>query len=271
MIKKLAMGMVSLGLVASAYSANLASDNASDSIYNGGGNFNTLNGGSGFGAWTVKANSVGNNTAFIGSSALNGGGSSGNIDTTGSKSWAFFTNNNNTEDATRSFTGGALAVGQTFKISLDTGFLTTGTGAAQGFGLQNATGTNGFEFFFLEGGTNSYTVSATGVSPSSSTAHGFTADGLTAAFTLTSSTTFSLALTYNTGSPTTETFTGSLENAVTSLTQFRIFDFGGNTTGNTDTNNAYFNSVAVVPEPATVLLVGPTILAGMFFIRRRRA
>ncbi len=32
-----------------------------------------------------------------------------------------------------------------------------------------------------------------------------------------------------------------------------------------------FNTTAAVPEPATVLLVGPALLGGMFFARRRRA
>jgi hypothetical protein len=33
----------------------------------------------------------------------------------------------------------------------------------------------------------------------------------------------------------------------------------------------YIASFTVVPEPATILLVGPTMLAGLFYIRRRRA
>jgi hypothetical protein len=32
-----------------------------------------------------------------------------------------------------------------------------------------------------------------------------------------------------------------------------------------------FSSAAPVPEPATILLVGPALLGGMFFVRRRRA
>jgi hypothetical protein len=32
-----------------------------------------------------------------------------------------------------------------------------------------------------------------------------------------------------------------------------------------------FSSAAAVPEPATILLVGPALLGGMFFVRRRRA
>jgi hypothetical protein len=33
----------------------------------------------------------------------------------------------------------------------------------------------------------------------------------------------------------------------------------------------YTATFTVVPEPATVLLVGPALLGGLFFIRRRRA
>ncbi len=46
-------------------------------------------------------------------------------------------------------------------------------------------------------------------------------------------------------------------------------NFGQNpvTVANVDT---YAGSAAAVPEPATVMLVGPAILAGIFFLRRRR-
>jgi hypothetical protein len=39
----------------------------------------------------------------------------------------------------------------------------------------------------------------------------------------------------------------------------------------TFTESFTFTSTPAIPEPATILLVGPAILGGMFFIRRRRA
>lgn len=55
------------------------------------------------------------------------------------------------------------------------------------------------------------------------------------------------------------------------------YQHGSNGTDNTFTNeggtpnNNWEAQINVVPEPATILLVGPALLGGMFFIRRRRA
>src|SRR5437870_13229443 len=81
--------------VASAHASSLASDNAAAAVYSGGGNFNGLNGGIGFGAWTntPTANS-GVAGSFVATSTANAGGSLG-IDTSG-VSWGFYGNSGNT-------------------------------------------------------------------------------------------------------------------------------------------------------------------------------
>ncbi len=56
-----------------------------------------------------------------------------------------------------------------------------------------------------------------------------------------------------------------------------VYQHGANGGVDTFTNeggtggNNWEAQIVVVPEPATILLVGPTLLAGLFYIRRRRA
>ena len=55
-----------------------------------------------------------------------------------------------------------------------------------------------------------------------------------------------------------------------------VYQHGANGADNTFNQegvagNNWEAQITVVPEPATVLLVGPALLAGMFFVRRRRA
>src|ERR1700730_13927505 len=109
MIKKLALGMVSLGLMAiGAYAANNASDNASTTNYPGGTWSAATNGGTGFGVWSFAATGAGNH--FIGAT---GEGQN--------PSFGLFAGGNGATDlssATRPFTGGALGVGQSFTIDV---------------------------------------------------------------------------------------------------------------------------------------------------------
>jgi hypothetical protein len=261
MFTKIALGLLVVGMTTSMFAASSASDDAS--TYTSWTTGST--GGSGFSTWTISAPT--NTAAFIGDSTTNGSATSGNINTS-SKSFGLFANGA-TADATRSFTGGSLAVGDTFSLAFDNGNVQTG--GTVGFGLQNSTGTNGFEFFFV-GGASKYTVSG---AADVLTSHGFTADGMTTSFSLTSSTAFSFSITFNTGTPTTETFTGSLKNGVTALDKFRLFNAnaGDANVSGRQQNNAFFNSpsLTAVPEPSTLSLIGgPAILGAWMFIRRRR-
>jgi len=264
MIKKFALGIVSLSLAVAVQASNLASDEADNSPYGGAHGWQTLdNGGSGFGAWVFTNPGAGGPTGgfFIGSSSLNAGGSSGNIDTAG-VSWGMYANSGLTSAAVRPLTGGSLAVGQEIKASIDNGFLDTGS--SEGFGLQTSGGVNRLEFFF-SGGDSSYRLADN--SGANLTGIGFTGNGLSLAFTLTGTNTYSLDVTPNGGS--TSNFTGTLEGvAGTGIDQMRFFDFNG---GNNEGSNGDFfaNSLQVVPEPST-WLAGAMTLGGCFYLRRRR-
>ena len=263
MIKKLALALtVSAAFVTAANAQIVATDNASNPAYDDGWAAGD-NGGTGFGAWTTVTQ------GFIGSSNQNGNAPSGNIDT-GGESFGLFSNTGapGTAQAIRPFSS-ALTVGQTFSLDFDNGFVASG--GAQGFSLLSG-GTIRFEFYFA-GGSTSYTVDVAAGSDFQ-TAHGFTTDGMNTAFTLTSPDTFTFTITYNSGTPTTESFSGSLSGAAgTGIDSFRLFNANANQPSNNDgSSNAYFNSPTVVPEPSSLsLLAGPAILGAWFFVRRRRA
>jgi hypothetical protein len=265
MIKKFALGILSLSLISfSANAANLADDNAANSPYDDG--WQTLdNGGTGFGAWTLNGPGDANGAHggfFMGSSSGNAGGSSGNIDTAG-RSWGMFANTSQTVSAIRPLTGGSLLVGQMITLKIDNGFLNNPS--SEGFGLQTSGGSNRLEFFF-NGGDSDYTIAnSTG---NHDTGIGFTGNGLSFAFTLTGTNTYSLDVTPNGGGTTN--FTGTLEGvAGTGIDQMRFFDFNGGN-GQTGGNGDFFaNSLEVVPEPST-WLAGAMTLGGCFYLRRRR-
>jgi hypothetical protein len=275
MIKKFLLGTMLLSLAVVAQAANTAFDNAANPAYNpddadngndGDPANNTNgwvsgdNGGTGFSAWTfldgVNSTQAG---FFMGSSSANAGGSSGNIDTAG-RSWGMFANSGALADAIRPLTGGSLLVGQKITLSIDTGFIQSG--GSEGFGLRTSTGQNRMEFFFNGGATNYTLADNTG---NHNTGIGFTGNGLSFAFTLTGTDTYSLDVTPNGGS--TSNFTGTLEGTSgTGIDQLRFFNFNG---GNGSDANFYAN-LLTVPEPSTWVAGGLTLLS-LLFLRRRRA
>ncbi len=200
------------------------------------------NGGSGFGAWTLT--SAGGGGSFIG--------------TTGqglTPTFGLFGAAAGSSSADRPFTG-ALTGGQTFSIDLGN-TATVATGQILGLNL-TANGVVEFTLKFTGGGTT-WQLNDGG------------ADfGIAQSFA--SDTSLHFTFTYNGGNNYSYTFgsaSGNGFNAANPLTNIngvRLFD-GAQGAG----ENFGFNNLAIVPEPATILLVGPSLLAGMFFVRRRRA
>ncbi len=249
--------------------ANLASDSAADAAYNDGWQMGD-NGGSGFGAWTIFTVDVNpdRNGVFVGSSSNNGFAPSGNIDSAG-RSWGMYANQLINQDnfsigfvsASRSFTGGELGVGQTLLLRMDNGFIGStfrGTGAV-GFSL------NRFSFFFPGGGTeyrigygdpnDTIGLLGTGVA--------FTDDGLDLAFTRTGADSYRLVITPNGGSAVE--INGVMSVTGGALDSILLYN---KTAGAGAESDAFFNSMAIIPEPATAVLVGLGLLSAATLRRR---
>ncbi len=244
--------------------ATVAFDNASDGAYQpsfsdwGSGD----NGGTGFNAWS------GLTDIYVGSSGDNGNGNSGSssIDTTGpsnatGESWALRGDGgtNGSGAALRTLTGGDLGVGQSIQLGFDNGFINDGSSV--GFSFQSG-GTARFEYFFT-GGNSNFTVS--GLS-NQSTTQGFSDDGMMTIFTLTSVDTFSFTVDFLGTGTTDQTFTGSLKGIDgTGIDTIRFFNFSSS---GDPAGNAFYNQLAVVPEPSCLALI--TLAAVGLAGRRRR-
>ena len=256
------VGLAGSGL---ARAAAIASDNA--------GNYSVANPwatgsnqGTGFGAWQF----TGTDYFYLGDAGNNGGaGANTGAINTSNVSWGMSSNDDNGIAALRPFTSGgsnnstALATGQSVKFDFDNGWVPGGGGVIGVSLVDSANSNTRFEYFFT-GGANNYTLSD---SSGQSTTHGFTDAGMQGAFTLTGADTYSFAVTFLDNS-TTETFTGSLKGTTGgAIDGIRMFNYKG---GFNDTNNQYFNSFAVVPEPVSLSLFGIGTL-GLLASRRRRA
>ena len=271
--------IVSLGVLngSTASAALVAFDNASDPAYVGGWNSGT-NGGSGWGGgWTFRngANAVQNSPSgsffgrFTGSSLGNNqpansdSNADGDINTAGNKAWALYANTSNEIYAVRPFSG-ALSVGQSVWFEFDNG----NVDATRVLGvrlLSNASdiNTRQAEVRFV-GGDSNYTVVA--ASNTTSTL-GFSREGVSVEFTLTSPTTFSMDIT-------------RLQSGVSQIITGSIIAPGGNTAingiafrnlaaGSGAANDGFFNSIAVVPEPG-LLGVASAAVAPILLTRGRR-
>jgi hypothetical protein len=261
MTTKLTFATLCLAVTAfTAQAAGPAFDAAGDPVYqpSAGGWQAGDNGGTGFGAWTFL------NQTFIGTSTANGTAPSGGIDTAG-VSFGLFSNSGapGFAQAFRDFSSG-LAVGETFLMDFDNGFVSSG--GFVGFALRNANGNSLFQFLFTGGG-NSYTIDA---GTTQQTSHGFTADGMRTSFTLTGANTFNFSIQFN-DNMTTEMFTGTLASPGGTITNLRLFSSNGNETSGAS-SDVFYNNMAVIPEPSSLsLLVGPAMLGAWFFARRRRS
>lgn len=260
-----------------ALAALVADDNASQDAYNTGSPLwdNGDNGGSGFQPWKDLGNASTNGAGGV----FIGGGTS--IDVGGEAFGVFGHNGGNTNhvgvgQAVRPFTG-TLAINQTFSLSMDNGFIhnnaengNTGNPGTVGFGLQNASGDNLFEFFFV-GGTNFYQTNSDG--GASDTNVGFTSEGLNLTFTLTDSDSFTFTIDrIDTVTSVDQTVMGDLINAADQgVAQIRIFNANS---GPDSENNVFFNSfsIAAIPEP-TAFLFGSLIASavGLRVCRRQRS
>ncbi len=250
---------ISLLFVATTvFAANPAADNAADPVYakpypqwvNGD------NGGFGFAPWILSpTNNVGNAGFFTATATQNGNfPSGGGIDTTSAittnpTSWGMYANTNggnNVAIAYRAFTGGSLAVGQTFSIGMDNGYVDA-DGGAIGFVLRNGNDTsnknNGerFEVFFFGGGGD-YLIETNAGSPAIDTGIGYTDGGLYIRFTLTGADTFSCTITglaSGASSSISGVLGGTLGSGIDSVALYNQW------AGNGQNYDMFFNSMTV--------------------------
>ncbi len=291
-----------------AQAAMVASDVASNytstswpGTANGGGTaalttYSPTSEGYGFGAWLVAAtNSQGPpySGTYLDTSGKNiatstttaGGAFSSGAPTTGA-SWGVYANTSTSSytpalDALRAFNNGSatglgtLRSGQTF----DAAFQTDGIGSAGqagGLSLGSVSGSGSsmsltpvFTFEYAGGGADDVTISDAsgtfqpGQNGNTETAITFSdvSSGVNLAFTLNTASTYTLVVSPasgNTNLTSPVTYTGSISGALNGVD---LFDHNA-------TGNQYFNSLAIVPEPATLglLAVGGVSL----LIRRRR-
>ncbi len=225
---------------------------------------NGSTGGTGYSAWTLTGSS--SSGFFIGSSTVNDNGNAlpagdtSDIDTgTPSKSWGLYANNGASATASRTFSAGAMQVGDSFSIAFDNG--NVDTPGSDYVTLVSSAGSSILTFGF-NGGANDYFYSDA-TNSGASTGVGFTYFGLNLTYTLTSATAYSLAITPIGSSATTTTLTGTFSG---SIAGFQAVDLNA---GSGDGNNFYINSPvltapagAAVPVPASFGLLLAGALAG---------
>ena len=265
-----------LGLAApGALGASLASDNASDSVYDDGWDPGD-NGGFGLGPWSFSNNpgTFGSAGQFIFTSTNNGDGNDdGNtrgaandfdIDTlspAGARSWGMFANGDASAIAIadRPLTGGELSVGQSLSVDMDNGFIDSGSqvgvyfgdGGGDGIGVLFTGGTDNYALVFGSAGT--YIIGLSSLE--------FADEGLSVTLTRTGTDSGELEVTLRNGESDSVFTSFFMLDAVTTVSLVNA------NAGFNASNNAYFNSIAVTPEPTSMALLGAGALV---WLRRRR-
>jgi hypothetical protein len=250
--RKLAGGSLALalGLVAANFASAQSTIVATDTAANYGSDFDTgMNGGSGFGPWTLNTPGGGH---YVGGGVF---GLWNNAYGAGTGSFA-----------NRSL-GSSLSVGQTFSISLEMGSLNSALEEG-GFNLEDSSGDVLFSYW-QQGGNNANGDYSDAGGAGSAT--GFAYDYMhldTFTFTLDSANSYTF-----TDLATSASFSGTLSGTIS---QFQVFrdnlagDPAGGGGGGTDLR---FNNLEVtaVPEPSWLALAGVSGLGMLMVVRRRTA
>jgi hypothetical protein len=261
MIKRLAIGvLMASSSVLTAHASNPASDNASNSPYNGASWSSGDNGGFGFGAWSFS------NTVTTGGFAGEYVGGTGD----GTPAFGLFAsddadsggNGNSTATATRPFTGGGLLAGQTFSLDLGN-TASVATGSVIGLNLLSGS-TPEFTFKFT-GGQSFWQLNDGG--SDFNTNIPFQANTpITFAFTYDGGNDYSVLISDGTNTYTGDNFTAN--DSISNIDGIKLFDIGQGSGQNIGYNNL---NITAVPElSGRTLFLLPALLGTLLLRRRRR-
>jgi hypothetical protein len=262
--------------------ANVAADDA--------GNYsswtNGSNGGSGFTPWELSAEAgspagAAGHFLAIGNGDLNFIGSPPDT-----RAWGTFANDGGPANggiqisrAARSFTGGPLEIGQSFRIRMENGLVFAGnsnpnngarTYGWAGFTLRNGTtgnlqepiepfgNINGQIGFGFLGGLGAYNVYDT-ISPSGRPVNApFTVDGVEVTVSITGPGAYEMTIDPLNPSLATDVISGTFSGTIDSVVLYNR---------NTEQGDVFFNNLQVVPEPTSLGLLS---MGAMLAMRRRR-
>jgi parallel beta-helix repeat protein len=239
------------------------------------------NGGFGMGPWTLNpASNTPQNGFFVGSSTGNNGTSGdtngdGDINTIpGPRAWGLYADSGQTASAVRDFNL-PFTPGSVFEIFMDNGDVQAG--GKVGFALQNSSGQDLLEVYFV-GDDTQYIVH--GSTPISSSSVSFTREGVRVVITLTTASTYQATLTRLVDGAG-DTVSGTLRNNPGPISRLRLFNINAGASPsndvffnrityyrgrvlNTDTGRGYLNIQPAIDDPATLAGHTISVSAGLY-------
>lgn len=267
-IKTLAIA-IAVGLTTSgAFAAASASDQASN--YSSWNDVTSPNLGSGFGAWTIVDNNA--NPPYAGTylDLATYGNPDAVVGGTPSQAWGVYANGgsgNGFIDLSRAFaTDGSSASlnNQTFSVAFNSSSGPFAAGQSIGLSVGSA-----FSLGYAGGGADNMTLSVDGGAATPVTVdNAQLAAGISVALTVTgpllsSTEGYSLVISPFAGGPALYTGTGTFDSSAFNTSSFTLAN--NNTPG-----NSYFNDLSIVPEPASMAMLGFAGLTSLLAIRRRK-
>jgi parallel beta-helix repeat protein len=238
------------------------------------------NGGFGMGPWTLNpASNTPQNGFFVGDSTGNNGTSGdtnndGDINTVpGPRAWGLYANSGQTASAVRDFNL-PFTPGSAFEIFMDNGDVQAG--GKVGFALQNSSGQDLLEVYFVGGGTQYIVHGSTPISSGVS----FTREGVRVVITLTTASTYQATLTRLVDGAG-NTVSGTLRNNPGPISRLRLFNANAGPGSdndlffnrityyqgrvlNTDTGRGYLNIQPAIDDPATLAGHTISVTAGLY-------